>query len=280
MKEFEIREQNRRAWNEVAPRHAMLLLDDIRANLLRGNGHYIHPTLQEELKTICLRGKTTVQFNCNNARELISIMQLGAERGIGVDFSKEFISQARELVKTCGVDVALVESDIFQLGHEYDNLADVLLITSGALCWMEDLETYFEIVARVLKQNGTLIIHETHPFLEMFKLDRQAKKGETLVPAYSYFMKNPIISSDGLDYYGNTKFGHEITYWYHHNFSTIFSAILASGFRLSAFRELADDLDSGYARVKDFDIKLPMSYVLTAHKESISHASAGGRLHE
>lgn len=266
MSDLEIRQQNRRAWNEVAPRHAAIILDEVRSNLLRRTGHYILPALKEEIKKIGLNDKTVVQFNCNNARELISLIQLGAKCGIGFDFSHEFVKQARSLARLCDVDVTIFESDIFYLGDEHNELADILLITSGALCWMADLDTYFEIVARVLKPNGALVIHETHPFLETFRLDRETKEGEPLVPAYSYFMSEPVRSSEGLDYYGNEKYGEEIVYWYHHNLTKIFNAILGSGLALTVFRELEDDLDSGYARVSMAEPRLPMSYVLVARK--------------
>lgn len=266
MEHAEIRKQNQRAWNEVAPRHAAIILDDVRANLRRATGHYVLPALKEEVEKIGLRNKTVVQFNCNNARELISLVQLGAKCGIGFDFSNAFVKQARALVEELNIDASIIESDIFHLGNKYQNLADILLITSGALCWMTNLDEYFRTVCNTLKPGGSLVIHETHPFLEMFKLDREIMNDEPLVPAYSYFMTEPVKSHEGLDYYGHEKYGTEIVYWYHHNLTSIMRSVIGSGLTIEVFRELEDDLDSGYARVSQTEPKIPMSYILVARK--------------
>ncbi|WP_282611065.1 class I SAM-dependent methyltransferase [Pelagibius sp. Alg239-R121] len=258
--------QNRKAWNEVAPRHAELALEEVKRSLAEVRGAYVRPELREALKQIDLTNKTVVQFNCNNARELISLVQLGAARGVGFDFSEEFVLQARELVALSGLEIEIVETDIYLIGSDYEEIADVLVATSGALCWMGDLQQYFRIVRNVLKPDGILTIHETHPFLEMFKLDRECKQDEPLVPHYSYFSDEPVASDKGLDYYSNQVYGSETVYWYHHSFSSILQAVIDAGLKIEYIRELETDLDSGYSRVGELNIKPPMSYILMARR--------------
>ena len=73
-----------------------------------------------------------------------------------------------------------------------DGLSDVFFLTAGAMCWMPDLRNYFQTAFRVTKPKGCLILWETHPFLEMFKPDRDRKMNENLEMYYSYFMNEPI----------------------------------------------------------------------------------------
>lgn len=257
-------EQNEKAWNEVASRHAELNWEETRKKLQDGNSPYIHKEFVDLIGMENITGKAVVQFNCNNARELISCVQLGAAKGFGVDISEEFVSQARELVAATDANVEIIHSDIYRLGEKLDGAADLLLATSGALCWMGDLKRYFQAASKTLKPGGILAIHETHPFLEIFQLDREKGASQSPVPHYSYFMNKPIKSTQGLDYYSNEVYGSEVVYWYHHNFTTIIQAILASDFQLLNFGELKIDLDSGYSRFSRMDVELPMSYVLTA----------------
>jgi SAM-dependent methyltransferase len=266
MESHEIIDQNLRAWNEVAPRHAEHNFANIARQLKATRGHFLDPVFRQHLEGIGLAGKTIAQFNCNNGRELISAVQLGARAGLGFDFSAAFIRQARDLCDGAGVNIDFIETNIYEIPARYSAVADVLMMTSGALCWMPDLRRYFEVASRVLGPGGSLVIYETHPFLEMFKLDRERAPEEALVPHYPYFMAEPIKSSAGLDYYSNEIYGREVVYWYHHTLSGIMQAIIDSGLTIRRFQEFEHDSDSGYARVRAFSARPPMSYLLSATK--------------
>jgi len=121
-------------------------------------------------------------------------------------------------------------------------------------------------VGRVLKPGGSLVIYETHPFLEMFKLDRERDRNEAFVPHYPYFMKEPVRSTQGPDYYSNEIYGEEIVYWYHHTLSGILQSVIDSGLTIRRFREFEHDIDSGYADVLAIEARPPMSYLVSAHK--------------
>lgn len=268
MEAAEIMEQNLRAWNEVAPRQAEHNFAHIARQLQSTRGYFIDDVCRKQLEAIGLGGKVLAQFNCNNGRELISAVQLGARKGYGFDFSSAFLCQARELCLGSNVDLEFIETNIYEIPCQYDSIADVLMLTSGALCWMPDLRGYFDVAARVLKQHGMLVIYEIHPFLEMFKPDRERGPNELLIPYYPYFMKDPIKSSAGLDYYSNEIYGKETVYWYHHTLSGIMQAIIDSGFVIRLFQEFEHDRDSGYSRVRAFPARPPMSYVLRAEKSA------------
>lgn len=254
--------QNRRAWDEVASRHAELNFERTRELLSRNEAAFLDTTFKEYLRNLGIEGKIVAQFNCNNGRELISAVQLGAQRGIGFDFSAEFLDQARSYQAVTGANVEFVETDIYALSGHHSEIADIMILTSGALCWMPDLHGYFEKAKQVLRPSGSLVIYETHPFVEMFKLDRERDAEEPVQPYYSYFMPEPVRSENGLDYYSNTKYGKEIVFWYHHTISHVIQSAIDCGLRLRSFSEFAHDTDSGYASLRKLSVQLPMSYLL------------------
>ena len=171
-------DQNRRAWNEVAPRHAAQNFERTRQNLRSAPAYYMNSKFRSCLEGAGVQEKVVAQFNCNNGRELISAVQLGYRKGYGFDFSAEFIRQARDLASGLDIVAEFIETDIYAIPAEYQGIADVIFLTAGALCWMPSLSGYFAAAHKVLRPGGSLVIYETHPILEMFKPDRELGASE------------------------------------------------------------------------------------------------------
>jgi SAM-dependent methyltransferase len=259
-------DQNRRAWNEVAPRHAAQNFERTRLNLGSSSAYYIDSKFRPFLEGVGVEGKTVAQFNCNNGRELVSAVQLGFSKGYGFDFSTEFIHQARDLAAGLDIDTEFVETDIYAIPTEYKEIADVLFLTAGALCWMPSLPDYFAAAHRVLRRGGSLILFETHPFLEMFKPDRDLVGGDSLEFTYPYSMEEPVEWTSGLDYYSGEKYGKEILYWYHHTLSSIMQSVIDSGFVIREFSEFGDDDGVGYDELAKQPVHPPMSFILRSER--------------
>jgi SAM-dependent methyltransferase len=259
-------DQNRRAWNEVAPRHAAQNFERTRDTLRTSPAYYIDPRFRSCLEDAGVQGKTVAQFNCNNGRELISAIQLGYRDGYGFDFSAEFIHQARDLASGLDVTAEFIETDIYAIPEKYRELADVLFLTCGALCWMPSLRDYFAAAYNVLRPGGSLIIYETHPFLEMFKPDRDLEGGDPLELAYPYFMEEPVAWGSGLDYYSGEKYGNEIVHWYHHTLSNIMQSVVDSGFGIKQFTEFEYDNAVGYDEIAKQAIRPPMRFILRSDR--------------
>jgi SAM-dependent methyltransferase len=255
-------DQNRRAWNEVAPRHAAQNFERTRQNLRSAPAYYMNSKFRSCLEGAGVQEKVVAQFNCNNGRELISAVQLGYRKGYGFDFSAEFIRQARDLASGLDIVAEFIETDIYAIPAEYQGIADVIFLTAGALCWMPSLSGYFAAAHKVLRPGGSLVIYETHPILEMFKPDRELGASEPLEFTYPYAMEEPVAWTAGLDYYSGTKYGNEILYWYHHTLSGIMQSVIDSGFVIQEFTEFGHDDLVGYSEVAKQPIRPPMSFVL------------------
>ena len=266
-------ELNRSAWNDIAERHKSVNADKIVANLKTTPTCYVDDVLKDELQKVLDENSnhaTVAQFNCNNGREIISATKMGFSSGYGFDFSDEFIQQARFYADQSGAPCTFVNSDIYKIDNDFHGIADALFLTAGAMCWMPDLRHYFQKAATVLKDNGRLVLWETHPFLEMFKPDRnRLRDGDVdLRMHYPYFLNDPVLLDSGLDYYSNEiDDTHNMPLWYHHTLSAIFQAILDSDFAVEVFAEYEFDNSIGYRHVEEFVIRPPMSFILSAVKK-------------
>lgn len=111
------------------------------------------------------------------------------------------------------------------------------------------------------------MLWETHPFLEMFKPDRDRIRDDdnTIEMHYSYFMREPVKLESGLDYYSNEIEQDSVApLWYHHSLSYVIQSIISAGFNVQKFTEYDFDNSIGYRHVEHFDIRPPMSFILVA----------------
>jgi len=260
----EIVAANRDAWNEAADRHRAHAQ---YAALLEGFAtpgfSVLDDTLTGRLQTIGFRGKTVAQLCCNNARELLSVKNLGAASVAGFDFSEAFLAQARELAAAGSIEVELVQTDIARIPASFDQRFDVALVTIGVLSWMPDLAEFFTTARRILKPHGILVIYEQHPILNMY--DSRGTQLQPL-PDESYFKAEPLRFDDGLDYWNEETYEAQPCYWHFHKMSDIVMALLHAGFSLEDFEELPHNVGDYYG-FENQPQQLPLSYILVGRRE-------------
>jgi len=138
---------NRDAWNESAKFHRNLpswqkLLDAIS----KPEFSCFDATITNLLETVGVAKKDITQIGCNNGRECISLMGMGAKSVVGVDQSTEFLDQARELGERSVHETKFVEADVYNLPPELTGRFDMAVITIGVLNWMPDLARFFKCV--------------------------------------------------------------------------------------------------------------------------------------
>lgn len=256
---------NRDAWNASADQHRnttawhalITAVGDPRFNCLDA-------TLTGLVNTLDLTGKAVVQLGCNNGREVLSLFSFGAQRVVGVDQSSAFLAQAHELAALSPYVPEFVEADVHQLPASLNERFDVALITIGVLNWMPDLQTFFQQVASTLKPGGTLLIYETHPFLEIV----EPQSTEPWSVCRSYFQAEPIVEQGAIVYEGQGEANGVASYWYIHSLGDIFTGVLKAGLQLRGFTEYPhsnrEDLYDVYEQ--GGEVQLPMCYTLLAEK--------------
>lgn len=103
------------------------------------------------------------------------------------------------------------------------------LIPIGVLNWMPDLKACFCAASATLRQEGTLVIYETHPILDMFLPD----SADPYRPAESYFRREPFMDDRAIVHESNATKNGSATYWFAHPLSDIVTAVLEPGLKLT-----------------------------------------------
>ncbi len=268
MDQKNIFEGNRIAWNQATVYHQKALNHSLHKNFedpqfttLRKSRDYI---VNDKLKQIDFQGKTISHIPCNNGRELLSLMRLGAQEGVGFDISDNAISEATELAKIAKVNARFVRTNALEIDTKYNHYFDFIYISQGSLQWFPDLNDYFSVISRLLKKNGQIIIFEIHPFKYFFENGFQFEE-QNFDKLTSYFETNANHYPKGLDYFGNVEYESSECFWFMHKMSDIIMAILHNGIEIEEFNEYKFDLD-GTPNLQ-VDGKFPFSYLITGKKK-------------
>lgn len=261
-------EKNREAWNE-----AMLYHQNARSESLHEgfkNPNFTTFTwegddiLIEKFSEIGLKDKVVAQLPCNNGRELLSIVNMGAKKGIGLDISDRAISEANELKAIAKLDVDFYRTNILDIDNSLNDSIDFIYISEGSLQWFSSLNDYFRIISKLLKQDGKVLINEIHPFAYLFEDSNDMDKDHTLDNCISYFEKGPYSYKNGLDYVGQTKYNAKECCWYLHKVSDILNAIIHNGIAIENIEEYNMELANN-ERMKNKK-KFPLSYMINCRK--------------
>ena len=263
-KSVDVIASNREAWNASANQHrSSRAWRTLVASVGRTDFSCLDATLTGVLKEIDLAGKTVLQLGCNNGRESLSLFSLGAGHVVGVDQSAAFLEQAEELNALSPYSAEFIEADIHALPASMHCRFDVVLITIGVLNWMPDIGTFFGHVARTLKPGGTLVIYETHPFLEM--LDPESSDPWRV--SDSYFQSEPHTLENAIVYEGQGEANGLVSYWHIHRLGDVLNGVIGSGMQLRGFTEYAhSNREEVYDVYAQHALQVPMCYMLIAVK--------------
>lgn len=269
MSDNNVFESNRAAWNEALKYHQKARNNSLEngfkdADFTTFNTEYDDIVLQK-LKQINFNDKTISQIQCNNGREMLSLMRLGAKEGIGFDISDDAISEAEKLADIAKLNAKFVRTNILEIDNQYDNRFDFIYISEGSLQWFPDLKDYFNVVSRLLKKGGQIFISELHPFFYIFQNGFDFKK-QNFDDITSYFEKGPYNLKSGLDYVGGVTYEPSECFWFMHKISDIINAIINAGIEVQEFEEYSEgNMDS--EAFKLLSNTFPRSYILIGSKK-------------
>jgi SAM-dependent methyltransferase len=260
-------EGNRRAWNASAVHHGS---GPDWEKLVKGFASPGFSTLDDIittcLKSLAIQGKTVVQIGCNNGRELLSAMSLGAISGLGIDQSEEFLDQAAQLNTIAKTTCKFLCGNVYDLPSDTPRDFDIAFITIGVLNWMPDLAGLFKVVSGLLVEGGHLMIYETHPFLEMF----DPKSPEPFTPSFSYFARTPFISESAIVYDGSDAGSAPASYWFIHRLGDIMNGCVGAGLQIERLEEFPhSNREAEYSQYEERQAQLPLCYTLVSRKSKL-----------
>ena len=222
---------NRVNWNDrVKCHHESSEVRDLLAKLRCGQS-----TLTEIETNLLgnIKGKKILHLMCHNGLDSISLALKGASV-TAIDISEESLKYARKYAQM--LDIKGIE---FILGDVHDKLDcidrqfDVVFMTYGVLCWLNDLQKVFSNAAQYLKHRGQLLLIDHHPFLDL--LDSQ--DNELKLTGQYFYDPLPEKCICTTSYIGSGQLSNPTTYQWSHNLGHIFEAMITSGFIIKHFQE-------------------------------------------
>ena len=264
-----ITESNRAAWNEALTYHRKARNNSLQIGFANPGYTTLNRDCDDvlivKIREMNISGKTISQMPCNNGRELLSLMHFGAKEAVGFDISDAAIKEAKQLAEISRLNAKFERVNILEIDHKYNGYFDFIYISEGSLQWFPDLNEYFSVVSRLLKENGKILIFEIHPFSYLFDNDDYMKK-QDFNKTISYFNKSPHHYKTGMDYVGGVQYEAKKCYWFMHKMSDIINAVLQNGINIQEFHEYNLEMANNET-VKQLD-KFPLSYILTGKKQS------------
>jgi SAM-dependent methyltransferase len=255
---------NRKAWDASAPLHrADPAWDRLSRNFAATpNFSWFDPPMQAALQAIGLGDRKVAQLCCNNGRETVSLMNLGAREAVGFDQSEAFLDQARELARIAGRACRFVAGDVHAIGAQYDGSFDLVVITIGVFGWMPDLARFMAVPARLLRPGGRILIHEAHPIANVF----DPKQEPALLVRNSYFREAPVVGETAIVYGDGPAPEVGPHYWYVHPLSRVIESLIGAGLAIERFQEFPDQISTTTDEPLAAGRLLPLSYLLQARK--------------
>jgi SAM-dependent methyltransferase len=132
-------------------------------DLLRAGGHTLHPhecRLLADLSHWCRRA---IHLQCAGGSDTLSLWRIGAAEVIGIDISARMIDVARRKSDALGAPARWFCCDVLLTPGGLDGTADLVYTGRGALPWIVDLRAWAQVVMRLLRPGGRLLIFEGHP---------------------------------------------------------------------------------------------------------------------
>lgn len=254
---------NREAWEEAFEKRSASWGKDIVSRIQTESFPFFEKEMVSLLRTLPLAGKTIGQFCSNNGRELLSLMQSGAKEGFGFDIAANQVRFANETARMLNSNCRFIATNILDIGHDFYERFDLIIVTIGSLCWFRNPADYFRKVSQCLKMDGEVIINEQHPVTNML-----GSSGDTnynsQIPANiinSYF-SGEWIENDGMYYLTQKLYDSKPFVSFTHPLSDILRAILQAGLRITGFQEFDYDISGMF---QELDHKgIPLSYILEA----------------
>lgn len=257
-------EANQKAWDAAALYHHKAKKQEWIEGFKQKDYTSFCEFEKEIYRRIDYTGKKVLQAPCNNGREVLSWMRMGAQKGLGIDISTENIKVAQEFNELTQLNAEFHQGDLFNLNEEPNPEYDIAMITIGSLPWMPNLREYFSVLKKFLTSEGELVFFEMHPMCFVFPYSFDDEKKVEF--EFSYFHKEPLKHNESLDYYGQTEYESPTMFEFQHTIGDIMQGLLSEGFEILDFEEFPEDMGGGHHYLGQLK-KVPLSYYLRAKRK-------------
>lgn len=114
-----------------------------------------------------LNGKRILVPSSGDNHAVFAFHLLGA-KVTSCDISEKQLENAYNIAVNRGWDIEFVCDDTMKLSKINNSEYDFVYTSNGVHIWINDLESMYSNIQRVLKQKGTYIMFDIHPFMRPF----------------------------------------------------------------------------------------------------------------
>lgn len=261
---------NRANWDDRAAAHAASP-DYAVDELLDGTRELSGVVTFDRARLGDIAGLDVIHLQCHIGTDTLSLHRLGA-RVTGVDLSPESLRVARDIARRADAAIEYIESDVYSAPEAVGECTFDLVYTGiGALCWLPSIDRWADVVSRLLRPGGRLVIREGHPMLWAFE--------DALALTNSYFEQpeGTIWTEPGTYVETDHQFTANTSVEWNHGLGETVTALLDHGMQLTGFAEhdsapwcalpgeMIED-DDGEWRLTDRPERLAATYTLQATK--------------
>ncbi len=173
------------------------------------------------------------------------------------DFSPTALERARDLAARVGVEIETVETDSRHIPATLHGRFDLVYVTIGAICWIDDLDRWMAQVALALRPGGRLVMMEIHPAYNVFY-----SRTPDLIADFPYGGGGAHTETDTGTYADPTSTIVSTTTAFAHSLGDVVTAAIGAGLRVDhlaehthlAFNPRGDDMlaldDDGQYRMR------------------------------
>ena len=257
---------NRAAWDEAAERYEGWY--DEAVALIRSGGTNLFGVEVELIGDLHGRCRRAIHLQCAGGRDTLSLWNQGADEVVGVDFSPKMLALAARLTAATGAPARWVLSDVLETPHELDGTADLLYTGRGSLIWLQDLDAWAAVIARLLSPSGRFVLFEGHPAEWLFDADAD---GRWIATDYDYFGGAEASRGWAPEYIDHLSIDEVDQSWKFARAWTlgeVITALLGANLRLEAVAEYPIDWWGGHADVRPEDrARIPLSFSVTGRRD-------------
>jgi SAM-dependent methyltransferase len=160
------------------------------------------------------------------------VMARAGARVTCADFSATALRRARELAERVGVEIETVETDARALPESLHYRFDVVYVTVGAICWIDDLDLWMRQVSLALRPGGRLVLVDIHPLYQMV-YDVEPE----LVIDFAYGGGTGVSDTEAGSYDAPDANFVSTTTCYAHSIGEIVTGAVRAGLRVDALEE-------------------------------------------
>lgn len=279
--------ENRRSWDRMAELHA------------RGSGAAFY-RLEEFIAGECklapweieevgpVEGLELLHLQCHIGLDTLSWARRGAQV-TGLDFSPQAIEEAREIARRIGVEARFVTGEVQRASELLEGRRfDIAYTGRGALCWLPDLKSWARQCAALCRPGGMLFLEESHPTLDLMKVENGAAGEVRPVPGYDAFHRGVVSeTSEGSYADRGAPTGPMTTHCWEHGLGEVVSSLVAAGFDLVHLHEREEVFFEPWEGVfepagpnlwkfREGQVRFPASYTLKMRRRSDEGSEPSG----